>query len=147
LAGARFHRTANVAKRAAAGADVVMGFLGFEVLIFEVVSHVAARESFRGLIVVLDVISAQALAGVVDIDVVVGDKEIALAALRAVRRKLGDAALGSGPADLLRGGRSRASENQGERKQRYPRKKLEHGRFPSMRMSIHAEDVVNGVSG
>jgi hypothetical protein len=58
-----------------------VGFVGFEVLILEVVLHVAAREGFRGLIVVLDVIGAQALAGVMDINIIVRDEEIALTAL------------------------------------------------------------------
>src|SRR4029077_11058644 len=111
-----FHPAGGVEKRAASSADVVVGFLGFEVLIFEVVSYVAARERFRGLIVVLDVIGAQALAGVVDVDIVVGDKEIARTALRAVRREFGDTAFGSGPVDLLRSGESQAGKNEGERK-------------------------------
>ncbi len=99
-----FYRAANVDKRAAAGADVVVGFLGFEMLIFEVVSDVATRERLICVVVVLDVIRSQALTGVVDVDVVVGDEEISLAALRALSRKLGDTTLGSGRADLLRGG-------------------------------------------
>jgi len=141
-----FYRAVNVDERAAAGANVILSFLGFEVLIFEVVSYVAARESFRGLIVVLDVVSAQALAGVVDVDIVVGDEEITLAALRAVRREFGDTAPGNVRADLLRGGRSRAGKDQSERKQRHRRKELERGDFPSMRVAIHAEDAAKGVS-
>jgi hypothetical protein len=111
------NHTANVKKRAAAIADVVVRFVRFDMLIFEIILHVAARESFRGLIVVFDMIGAKALVGVMDVDVVVGNEEIALAALGALGRKLGDAALGNGRADLLRGGGTRAGKNQGEKKQ------------------------------
>ncbi len=79
-----FQRAADVGEGATAGAHVVVGFIGLEVLILEVVLDVAARESFRGLVVVFDVVGAQALAGVMNIDVVVGDEEIALPALRAL---------------------------------------------------------------
>jgi hypothetical protein len=88
-------------------------------LIFEIILHMAARESFRGLVVVFDMIGAKALAGVVNVNVVIGDEEIALAALGALSRKLGHAALGNGRADLLRGGGIRARKNQDEKKQRY----------------------------
>jgi hypothetical protein len=81
-----------------------MSFISFEMLIFEVVSGVAARERFRGLVVVLDVIGAQPLPGVMDVDVIVGDEEIALAPLRALGGKFCDATLGTWRADLLRGG-------------------------------------------
>src|SRR5258705_11946575 len=78
-----------------------MGFIGFEMLIFEVVLDVAAGESFRGLVVVFDVIGTQALAGVMDINVIVGDEQIALPALRALGGKLGDTAFGGGGTDLF----------------------------------------------
>jgi hypothetical protein len=82
----------------------------------------------------------------VDVDVVVGDKETALAALRAIGGKLGDAALGNGRADFLRSAGIRAGENRGERKHRYRQKKLKRGKVPSMRVAIHADDMVKGAS-
>jgi hypothetical protein len=84
-------------------------------LIFVIVLHVPAREGFRGLVVVFDVIGAETLAGVADVHVVVGDEQITLAALRALCRKLGYAALRHWRADLLRRGGWHAEENQGER--------------------------------
>jgi hypothetical protein len=93
-----------------------VGFVSFKMLIIEVVLNVAARESFGGLVVVFDMIGAQALTGVVDVDVIVRDEEISLATLRALSRKLGDSALGGGRADLLCGATSRARKNQGETK-------------------------------
>ena len=64
-------------------------------------------------------VGAKTLVGVMDVDVIVGNEEIALAALGTLGRKLGDAALGNGRADLLRGGGIRARKNQDEKKQRY----------------------------
>jgi hypothetical protein len=121
-------------------------FIGFEMLIFKVVPHVAARESLVRLVIVFDVIGAKALVGIVDVDVVVGDKETALAPLRAVSGKLGDAALGNRRADLLGSAGIRAGENRSERKHRYRQEKLKRGKVPSMRVAIHADEVVKGVS-
>ena len=139
------NRAANVEKRAAAGADVIVRFIRFEMLIFEIILHVATCEGFVSVIVVFDVIGAKTLPGVVDIDIVIGDEEIALVALRALGGKLGDAAFG-GRADFLRGSGSHSDGNQGEKGRRHPQKKLRRGKFPSMRVAIHAEDVVNQVS-
>jgi hypothetical protein len=93
-----------------------VGFVGFEMLRFEVILHVAARESFVGLVVVFDVIGAKVLASIVNVDIIVGDEEIALPALRTLGGKLGDAALGRG-AYLLRVCGRRTQEEQGKRKQ------------------------------
>ena len=139
------NRTANVEKRPAASADVIVRFIRFEMLIFEIILHVAAREGFVSVVVVFDVIGAKALAGVVDINVVIGDEEIALVALRALGGKLCDAAFGR-RADLLRGNRSHRDRNQGKKGRRYPQEKPRRGKFPSMRVAIHAEDVVSQVS-
>jgi hypothetical protein len=114
-------------------------------LVFEIVTHVAAREGLVSVVVVFDVIGAKALAGVVDIDVVIGDEEIALVALRTLGGKLCDAAFG-GRTDLLRGNRSHRDRNQGKKGRRYPQEKPRRGKFSSMRVAIHAKDVVNQVS-
>jgi hypothetical protein len=79
-------------------------------LVFEVILHVTARESFIGLVVVFDVIGAKMLAGIVDVDIVVGDEEIALPTLRAFRGKLGDSTLRRGRVDLLSGRGRRTGE-------------------------------------
>ena len=86
-----FDEAAHVGEGAAAGADVVVGFVGFEVLILVVENDVAARDRFVGLVVVLDVVGAQALVAVVNVDGAVGGGDVALASLRSARRKLGDA--------------------------------------------------------
>ncbi len=74
--------SAYVGEGAAAGADVVMGFVGFDVLIFVVVDDVAAREGFVGLVVVLHVVGAEALISVMNVDGAIGGGDVALAGLR-----------------------------------------------------------------
>jgi len=123
-----------------------MGFIGFKVLIFEVVLYVAASEGFRGLVIVLNVIGAQALASVMNIDVIVGDEEIALPALRTLGGKLGDTALGRGRAGLLGLCGASVCENQNEKEQPDRKKKLERGKYPGMRVAIHAENSKDRIS-
>src|SRR5882672_7381990 len=120
-----FQRAADVGEGATAGAHVVMGFIGFEMLIFEVVLDVAAGESFRSLVVVLDVIGTQALAGVMDINVIVSDEEIALAALRAFGGKLGNTAFGRGWTDLLGLCGISVGEEESKKEQLHGKNKLE----------------------
>jgi hypothetical protein len=106
---------------------------------------VAARESFVGLVVVFDVIGAKVLAGIVDVDVVVGDEEVALSTLRAFGGELGDAAFDCGRVDLLRVC-GRTGQEQGNSKQYRQQRKLKRGKFASMRVAIHAEGVANRIS-
>jgi hypothetical protein len=123
-----------------------MGFIGFKVLTFKVVLYVAASEGFRGLVIVLDVIGAQALASVMNIDVIVGDEEIALPALRTLGGKLGDTALGCGGAGLLGFCGASGCDNQNEKEQPDRKKKLERGKYPGMRVAIHAEKSKDRIS-
>src|ERR1700719_5355013 len=71
---------ADAEEGAATGADVIVSFVGFQVLVLVVVQDVAAGESFGGLVIVFDMIGAEALLAIVDVHVVVGDEEIAFAA-------------------------------------------------------------------
>ena len=73
-----FDGAAYVGEGAAAGADVEVRFVGFEVLIFVVEDDVAARHGLVGLIVVFDVIGAQALVAIVNVDGSVRDRNVAL---------------------------------------------------------------------
>ena len=82
-----FDGAAHVGEGAAAGADVVVRFVGFQVLIFVVEDDVAAGDGFVGLVVVFDVVGLQALVAVVNVHGAVGDGEVALALLRAGWRK------------------------------------------------------------
>jgi len=123
-----------------------MGLLGFQVLIFEVILDMTAREGLGGLVVVFDVVGAQALAGVMNIDVIVGDEEIALPALRTLGGKLGDTALGCGGAGLLGFCGASGCDNQNEKEQPDRKKKLERGKYPGMRVAIHAEKSKDRIS-
>src|SRR5262249_25164286 len=104
-----FDEAADVDEGAAAGADVVVGFGGFEVLIFVVENNVATRVGFVGLIVVLDVIGAEALVAVVNVYGVVGGGHVALVGLLTKGGEFGDAAFGR-LTDLL-GVRQRDAED------------------------------------
>ena len=88
-----FDGAAYVDEGAAAGADVEVRFVGLEVLIFVVEDDVAARGGLVGLIVVFDVIGAQALVAIANVDGSVRDRNVALALLRSARRKLRDSTL------------------------------------------------------
>jgi hypothetical protein len=126
-----------------------VGFIGFEMLVFEIVLDVAAGKSFGGLVVVFDMIGAETLAGVMNVDVIVGDEEIALPALRAFGGKLGDTAFGRGRMDLLGlcGAGTGDSHSQSKQEQLDGKKKLERGKYPSMRVASHAAAATNRVVG
>ena len=133
-----FNRAADMEEGAAAGAHVVVSFVGFEMLVLVVVLDVAAGEGFGGLVIVFHVIGAKALLAIANVDVVVGDEEIAFAALRTRGRELGDTAFDGGRANLL-GGSNLVTPSKNERRQRrYPEKKGERGAMASMVVTIHA---------
>src|SRR5450755_3638620 len=67
-----FDGAANVEEGAPAGADVIVGFAGFQVLIFVVEDYVAARDGFVALLVVFHVIGLKALVGVVNVHRAIG---------------------------------------------------------------------------
>src|SRR6202040_4207515 len=88
-----FDGTPNVLERSAAGAYVVVRFVGLKVLVLVIEHHATAGDSFVCLIIIFNVIGLEALVGVVDVHGAVGDGEIPLALLRASGGKLGDTAL------------------------------------------------------
>jgi hypothetical protein len=85
-------------------------------------------------------IGAQTLLTIVDVHIVVSDKEIAFMALGAGGGKLSDAAFDGGSANLLGGSRVVAI-GKNEHRQRYPEKKGERGAMASMRVTIHAKNL------
>jgi len=91
-------------EKAVAGADVVMGIVRVDVLIFEVIVNVAGGDDVGGGVVVLDVVGGEAGVAVGDDDVAVGDVEVALAALRTAGGNFRELALGAGEVRLLRPG-------------------------------------------
>ena len=113
---------ANFFESAAAGGDVVVGFVGFEMLSVEIEEDVAAGDDFGGGVVVFDVIGTEAHAAVGDVHVVVGDVQVADAALRTAGGDFGDAAFDGGRANLLGGNCLLALGEKESRQRRYPGK-------------------------
>jgi len=115
-AALEFQEAADFLEGAAACGDVVVGFVGFEMLRFKVEDDVAVRDDLGSGVVVFDVVGAEAHAAVGDVHVVVGDVHGANAALSALRGDFGDAAgrwLGGNLLRENRGGKK--SENEKER--------------------------------
>ena len=69
-------------KEAVAGADVVMSFIGLEVLVAVIKLNVAGSGGFVSLAVVFDVVGAKTSVRVVNVHVPVSGGDIAFAALR-----------------------------------------------------------------
>jgi hypothetical protein len=65
---------------------------------------VAAGGGFEGLLVVLDVVGLEALVAVVDVDVVIGDEEVAFFLLRAAGPDFDVSGLAAGVHTNLLGG-------------------------------------------
>ena len=73
---------ANVVKQTVSGADVVVSFIGFEVLVAVIEPNVAGSGGFVGLAVVFDVIGAKTGVRVLNVHVAFSSGEVAFAALR-----------------------------------------------------------------
>ena len=143
-----FDEAANVGEGAAAGADVVVGFVGFEVLIFVVENNVAARDGFVGLVVVLDVVGAEALIAVVNVNGAVGGGDVALARLRAAEESSATPPLGGLRIcwAYVKGVPKSAQQcERGERKEKRRRKRLRarRGENPGTGIAIHAEHSIS----
>lgn len=78
----------NVRKSAVPGAYVVMSLIGFEVFIVVIEPDMSAGDGFGSLFVVFDVICLEALASIMYIYVLVGNKKVATFLLRAARPDL-----------------------------------------------------------
>jgi hypothetical protein len=83
------HSAAHVYEVPLAGAYVVTRFVGFEMFLLEIIDHVAARDGFRGLLVVFDVVGTKSRVAVQNFYVAVRDIQVTLMALRTGRGKLG----------------------------------------------------------
>jgi len=77
-----FDAAANVVKETVACADVVMSFIGFEVLVVVIKLNVAGSGSLVGLAVVFDVVGAKLGVRVVNVHVAVSGGDVAFASLR-----------------------------------------------------------------
>ena len=130
---------ANIVENAVAGADVVVRFISFEVLVVVVELDVAGGDSFERLAVVFDVVGTKTCVSIADVDIAVGGGDIAAAAL-CFCFQLGDAGFRRRETNLLsagkrrgRGGKRRNQKNQG----------TQHGESSRTRVKIHPEHAVN----
>jgi hypothetical protein len=121
-AALEFQETADFFECAATRGDVVVGFVGFEVLRFKVEDDVAAGDDLGSGVIVFDVIGAEAHAAVGDVHVVVGDVHAADAALRPLRGNFRDAAGGRLSGNLLR--ENRCGKKSGNEKERVAAEEL-----------------------
>jgi hypothetical protein len=90
-------------KGAVSRGDIENGIVALEMLIFKVEENVPVDSRLRGGIVVLGVVGSQAHAGIDDVHIAIGDKEVALPLLRAAGGNFRDAAGRSGETYLLGG--------------------------------------------
>src|SRR6267143_2987189 len=95
-----FEVAANVVEEAMTGADVVVCFIGIEVLVAVIELNVAGGGGFVGLAVVFDVVGAKTGLRVVNINVAVSRDDVAFAALR-FSFQICDSAFGRRKASLL----------------------------------------------
>ena len=130
---------ANIVEKAVAGADVVMRFVSVEVLVAVVKLNVAGGDSFEGLAVVFDVLSAKTRVSIADVDIAISGGDIAAPALRFCF-ELGDAGLRTRKMNLLsacgragEGGKKRGQKNQ----------ETQRGESSRTGMKIHPEHAVN----
>jgi len=97
-----FYGAADAMEEAVAGVDVVVGVVGFEMLIFEIVTDMAGGGDVGGGVVVFDMVGGEFGAGIADDHVAIGNVEVALAALRTAGGEFGEFAFSAGKMDLLR---------------------------------------------
>src|SRR5712664_3483057 len=128
---------ANVVKEAVAGADVVMSFIGFEVLVAVVQLDVAGRGGFVRLAVVFDVVGAKSGVPEVNVHLAFSRGDVAFAALR-FRFQICDSAFGGGSGSLLGGGAAWRQNCKREEQPSREKKRAERGIIPCMGMAVHA---------
>lgn len=124
-----------------AGADVVMSFIGFEVLVVVVEADVAAGKGFGGFFVVLDVIGLEALVAVVNVDVIVREEEVAAFLLRAARPDFDVAGFVGVEGRLLRAGKRKRGVEKREKQSYEEEREPWRGHSPGMGVTIHAEHL------
>ena len=108
-----FDVAANLVEFAGRCAQVVLSLRRFNVLIVVVERDMAGGGGFVGAVVVFDVVRAERDFAILDEDVLIGDKEVALLFLRTVGGDFHDFALAGGQPDELavsRSGRCEAAE-------------------------------------
>jgi hypothetical protein len=140
-----FHGPTNIVKKAVAGADVVVRFVGFEMFVVVVQQDVASGDGFVVSIVVFDVVGPETRASIVNVHVAVSGGDFALAGL-CFRFEVGDAAFAGRRPSLLTGSEMRGYAGQHKEKRRQTQTSAKRGANPCPRMRIYAKHAVNGNS-
>jgi hypothetical protein len=129
-----------------AGAYVVAGFFGFQVFIVVIEADMTASQGFGGFFIVFDVVGLEAFVSVVDVHVIVSNKEVAAFLLRATRPDFDIAGFAGVKADLLGVGNRQRRAEERVKKSREEQKEPGRGRSPGMEMTIHAEHLCDEIS-
>src|SRR5271157_676273 len=112
-----FYGAVDVVENAVFRGDIENGIVALEMLVFKVEDNVPVDRCLGSGVVVLGVVGAQAHAGIGDVHITIGDKEVAFSLLRAAGGDFRDAAGRSGETDLLGGsGNSSREKCKEERK-------------------------------
>jgi len=130
---------ANVGEDAVTGADVVMRFIGIEVLVVVVKLDVAASEKLGGLLVVFHVIGAKTFVAIVDVHITIRDEKIAALLLRAGRPDFYLTAFRRAQMNLLRHGGNAHGKNSNEAKRGQAEKETRRGKIRGVRASMGAK--------
>jgi hypothetical protein len=117
------------------------------VFIVVVELDVAASERLGGFFVVFDVVGLEALVAKVDVDVIVGHKEVAAFLLGAAGPDFDVTGFAGVKADLLGAGDRECRSKERKKKNREREKEPERGQSPGMRVSVHAEHLSDESSG
>src|SRR6267378_5106606 len=120
------HAPANIVENAVAGADVVVRFISFEVLVVVVELDVAGGDGFKRLAVVFDMVGAKTCVSIADVDIAVGGGDIAAAAL-CFCFQLGDAGFRRRKMNLLSAGKSSARTGEGGKKRNQENQRTQRG--------------------
>jgi hypothetical protein len=96
--------------------------------------------------VVFDVIGLEAFVSIVNVHVIVSDKEVAALLLRTARPDLDIAGLDGVQAGLLRERNRQHRPEEKIKERREEQKESERGRNPGMEVTIHAEHLCDEIS-
>ncbi len=142
-----FDGAMDVRKNAVAGADVVVGFIGFKMLVVVIEADVAASDGFGGLLVVFDMVGLEALVAVMNVDVIVGNKEVAALLLGATGPDFDIAGFGGVQGGLLRKGNMKRRAAERIKKRCEEEKEAERGGSPGMGVTDQTEHLGDENSG
>src|SRR5580700_5811171 len=104
-------------------------------------ADMTASQGFGGFFVVFDVVGLEAFVAVVDVHVIVSNKDVAAFLLRAPSIDFDIAGFAGVKADLLSVGNRQRRPDEKVKKSREEDKEPGRGRSPGMEMTIHVEHL------